>query len=159
LKDILAFLNALLPVLSGIGGAFIGGYFTRKSQQDLLNKEIAREENKEKRKEARETLQLYNQILKIDGEEALVIHIGGPLDEFNIKIYQEKIRPIIYEKFHLIHKDVAAIIREIDHIIAKCNYMEEITDDDHILLSSYYSKLMIEIQSHIESYRNENSIF
>lgn len=159
MKDILAFLNALLPVLSGLGGAYIGGYFTRKSQHDLLTIEIAREESKEKRKEAIETLLIYNQIIKIDGEDLLVTFVGGSQVEFEINIYQDKIRPMIYEKFHLIHKDVADVIKQIDDTIQFCNFHEEITYEEHRGLADDYNKLIRIIQNHIENYRNQNNVF
>jgi len=157
MKDVLAFLKELIPVLSGLGGAFIGGYFTRKSQHDLLSKEIAREQNKEKRKEEIETLLVYNQIIKIDGEKLLVSHIGGSYNEFDINTYQDLIRPVIYEKFHLIHSDVAKVVKELDDAIQWGTYHEDASMEDHNGLCEDYFYLIKLIHNHIENYRNDNT--
>lgn len=156
MKDFLYVLNIILPVITGLGGAFIGGYFTRKSQNDLLDKEIAREEIREKRNEVNKTMNVYNQIIKIDGEKLLVVHVGGPHVEFEIKLYQEFIRPLIYDNFHIIHKDVADLIKSLDDTIQFCSFNEELTWDDNKGLANEYYKLIKIIQKHIEDYRNNN---
>jgi hypothetical protein len=157
MKDFLAILNVLLPVVSGLGGAYIGGYFTRKSQLELIAKEMSRDENKQKRSEKIETLIVYNNIMKIDGEEILITHVGGSFNEFDINSYQEKIRPIIYEKFHLIHSDVASYVKKIDDTIARCNYQQDATSHDHNILCDEYASLTYLIEKHIENYRNQNN--
>jgi hypothetical protein len=154
LEKALTLLNALLPVLSGIGGAFIGGYFTRKSQHDLLSREIAREDSRERRKELRETLDIYSKVLEIDGEILFTVHIGGSFTEFEINKYQEKIRPVLYEKFYLIHNDVAKILSSMDNLIQECNFNVRITRDEHIILCKEYWKLTNVINEHMQEFRN-----
>ncbi|WAA10833.1 hypothetical protein [Fervidibacillus albus] len=156
---LLELINAILPAISAIVGALIGGYFTRKAQHDLLDIEIAKEENKEKRRRETEVLTLYNKILKIDGEEMLVVHLAGPGNEFEIDIFVKKIRPLIYEKFHIVHKDIADLVRQIDEIIAACNYYEDFTLEDHQNLVRIYFKIISHVQRHIENYREQNKIF
>jgi len=153
MENIINLIKDALPMLGALGGAFIGGYFTKKSQHDLFNKEIARDREIEIRKEERETLEIYNEVLKIDGENLLVTYIGGSFVEFDIHIYQTKIRPIIYLKFHLIHKDVADVIRALDYKIASCNFYEEINADEQSYLVKHYNELIDSMQRHVANYR------
>jgi hypothetical protein len=155
MEKVLTVLNALLPVLSGIGGAFIGGYFTRKSQHDLLSREIAREDTREMRKELRETLDIYSKVLEIDGEILFTVLIGGSHTEFEIDKYQEKIRPVLYGKFYLIHNDVAKIVSSMDSLIQECNFNEEITSYEHKVLCQEYWKLIRIINEHMQKFRND----
>lgn len=153
MNDIFNFLTILITAVSGIGGAFIGAYFTRKSQLDLL----IREENKEKRQVQKEALEIYNRVLKVDGESIVTIPVGGPIVEFDLKIYQDEIRPILFEKYHLIHDDVAKIVSEIDAIVQQCNFNEEITKEDHDDLCHKYYSLIDNIKKHIYDFRKKNN--
>ncbi|MEK4201158.1 hypothetical protein [Cytobacillus sp. FSL K6-0265] len=153
---ILSILNIILPVVTGLGGAFIGGYFTRKGQMDLLDKEILREEMKEKRRDAIDRMRAYNHVMNIDGEKLLVEYIGGSQVEFDIKTYQNEIRPIIYENFHLINRDIAELILKIDNRYQECAFNEEISWEDHKLLADDYFKIIRLIKVHTEEYRKQN---
>lgn len=42
------------PILGALGGAFIGGYFTSKSQKDVISIEIEREKERERNQEMKE---------------------------------------------------------------------------------------------------------
>ncbi|WP_053215725.1 hypothetical protein [Niallia circulans] len=156
MKDAIDILSIILPVISALGGAYLGGFFTRRVQNDSLRFTIEREEFKERKNEINETLLIYNKLLEIDGSHLMITHIGGSQIEFEINTYLEKIRPHIYEKFHLIHKDVAELIKEIDKAIQYCNFNEEITWAEHEGIAKNYYKLIEKVEQHIENYRNRN---
>ncbi|MDO6657454.1 hypothetical protein [Anaerobacillus sp. 1_MG-2023] len=153
METLLKIITDTLPMIGALGGAFIGGFISKKSQHDLFKKELNKDRENERRKERRETLELYNEVLKIDGEQLLVTHLGGHYIEFDIDIYKDKVRPVLYLKYHLIDKDIATCIREIDHKIAECNFREEITNEEKDDLAHKYNKLIDSIHQHIEKYR------
>ncbi|MYL56346.1 hypothetical protein GLW20_02375 [Virgibacillus halodenitrificans] len=155
MDEFLKILDSLIPVLAAIGGAFIGGHFTRKTQNDLVNLQRQLEERKEERQNIKDALSVYNNILKIDGEEMVISHIGGPEHEFEIECYQDKVRPIIYEKYHLIHADVAKLVRRMDDIIQKCNYYEEVSKEDNAFLMRNYNLMIKNIRQHIYDFRSD----
>ncbi|TDT83149.1 hypothetical protein DEU41_0590 [Bacillus sp. AG1163] len=125
----------------------------KKIQKDLLEQQLIRDEIKEKRNELKETLEIYNQVLKLNGEFTMVIQVGGPVIEFNLDTYQKEIRPIIYEKYHLLHDDVAKIVSQIDDLIKMCEFYEEVTRDDHRDFCEKYSKLISNIMKNIYDFR------
>lgn len=147
-------LKMLIPAGAGIVGTVLGGFLTQRTQKSLLNKQLEREEFKEKTVEKKETLEIYNRILKIDGEHLLIVNVGKPNLEFDLNVYKEKIRPVIYEKYHLLNKDIASIVAGMDEVIKMCNYYNEITDKDHDSLNRYYLDLIKKIKDQIVKFRN-----
>ena len=155
MKEFLEIIDSLIPVISALGGAVVGGYFTRKNQKELYNRQIYLESEKEKRELLNETLSVYNKILKVDGEEILISHIGGSQYEFEIEIYNDRVRPILYEKYHILHSDVAKLIRTIDDVIQKCVHNEEVEDMDNAILMRDYSKIISNVLHYIYESRND----
>lgn len=145
-----------LPVIGTLGGAFIGSYYTSRSQHKLLKEQIKVERAKELENKEIETLKVYNEILKIDGQTLMVTRLGGPYNEFDVNDYQKEIRPVVYNSFHLLHHDVVNTIRNMDSQISEANYNEEITSLDSDWLATEYFRLIEQIERHIENYRKKN---
>ncbi|GAA0343763.1 hypothetical protein GCM10008931_38780 [Oceanobacillus oncorhynchi subsp. oncorhynchi] len=148
-------INGAWPVIGALGGAFIGAYFTNKNQKYSLERQKEIDDTKEKREKLEERYSIYNIFLKVDGENYLVTHSGGPYNEFGVEDYQEEIRPILYSKFHLLHQDVADIVLRIDNKIAECSYYEEITKDQYNYLCDMYFDLRHKISAHMDEGRKE----
>ncbi|MCS7464998.1 hypothetical protein N0M98_33485 [Paenibacillus doosanensis] len=55
--------------------------------------------------------EIYNQILQVSGEVYVLIH--DPID-FHYKNYFDKIRPLLYQNYHLIDDDIRELVRDID---------------------------------------------
>ncbi|WP_186578038.1 hypothetical protein [Aquibacillus kalidii] len=146
--------TVLIPVLGVLGGAYIGGYLSNKSQQESIKQNAEIENLRQRKHEIIQTLEVYNSVLKIDGESLLVTPAGGTFVDFETELYQEGIRPLLYEKFHLIHSDVADIVRKMDQRIADCMFNEETEDTDHDYLIKQYVDLIHRIQNHLKDYRD-----
>lgn len=155
MEEVLKIVDSLIPVVAALGGAFVGGYFTRKNQKELYDRQIDIEKKKEEKEAIKETLLVYNKILKVDGEQMVIIHIGGPNYEFEIDIYREKVRPILYERYHILHSNVAKLVRSIDMLIQKSARNEEVEDEDNALLMRNYSKMINHIIEHIYEFRSD----
>jgi len=147
-------IEMLIAPIATIAGLLVGSLSTYFSQSRMKEKELIRENEKEKQKILLDCLDVYNQILKLDGENILVSHLGGMFDSFKIETYKEKIRPILYSKFHLLNKDVADSVREMDNLIAEASYYEEFIDGQEQYLVSLYHKMIKAIEKHLESFRD-----
>ncbi|MGE7881685.1 hypothetical protein [Bacillus sp. NPDC094077] len=137
-------------------GALGGVYWTQKGNKNILEQQVTRDMIKEKRNELKETLSTYSQILKIDGETQLYIKVESTIIDFDLDFYKSKIRPILFEKYHILHDDVALSVKRIDDVIKKCNYTQKIERDDHILLNRNYSLLVSNMRQHIYNFRKED---
>ncbi|EEM02037.1 hypothetical protein bmyco0002_56560 [Bacillus pseudomycoides] len=153
MKEFMPLFASITTAVATLGAVYLTQIWNRKTQKDLLEQQLIREEVKEKRNELKETLEVYNQVLKIDGEFTMVIPIGGPVVEFNIKIYEKEIRSILYGKYHLLHDDVAESVSYLDDLIKMCQYYEEITREDHCDFCERYSTLIRNIKQNIYKFR------
>lgn len=129
----------------------------KKVQKDLLELQMKRDEMKERRNEIKETLEVYNKILKVDGENTLVIEEEGKIEEFDLNVYQNEVRPILFEKYHLLHDEVAKIVAYIDLDIKRCRLFGEVEESDHYGLCKDYNNLIRNIRKNIHDFRKEGS--
>ncbi|MNO65009.1 hypothetical protein D3C76_557480 [compost metagenome] len=107
-------------------------------EQEKLEMNIIREERLNK-------LKIYNKVLKLDGE--VTVLSSYPI-EFNIKSYEDNIRPILFEEYHIIDQDIKDITKKIDRIIKTCNMIEEIQGEHNEELVNNYVKLLNKIDNH-----------
>ncbi|MFL0489359.1 hypothetical protein ACH0CQ_06835 [Bacillus sp. 179-I 2A5 NHS] len=156
-------MEKFIPVISALTTGVITAVstltavlLTQRGNTKNLKQQIIRDELKEKRNELKETLEVYNRVLKVNGEYLFHINNGQPFLEFNADIYNKEIRPIIYEKYHLLDNDIALIVGEIDDRIKKCVYYEEFTGEDNLILNSSYDSLIKKIKGHIASFNRQN---
>ncbi|PED28165.1 hypothetical protein CON34_02490 [Bacillus thuringiensis] len=125
----------------------------KKVQKDLLEIQMERDEMKERRKELIETLEVYNRILKVNGESNVIIDNGGAPEEFNFNVYQKEVRPILYEKYHLLHDEVAKIVTDMDSVIGYIYFSGGDNRTEHMNLSNKYNKLIENIEQKIRDFR------
>ncbi|HDX9656965.1 TPA: hypothetical protein ROY05_001557 [Bacillus toyonensis] len=137
-------------------GALGGVYWTQKGNKNILEQQTKRDEIKEQRNELKETLSTYSQILKIDGETQLHIKVESGIIDFDLDFYKSKIRPILFEKYHILHDDVALSVKRIDDVIKMCDYYQKIERDNHILLNRNYSLMVSDMRVHIFNFRKKN---
>ncbi|MGD6835484.1 hypothetical protein ACQCVL_02670 [Bacillus thuringiensis] len=155
LKEFIQAIGPVLTVISTLAAVWLTQRGNRKTQKNLLEQQIIRDEIKERRNELKETLEVYNKILKVDGENAVVIDEDGKLKEFDFNIYQKEVRPILYEKYHLLHDEVAKIVTCIDHDIKRCQFFGEVEDRDHYGFCKDYDDLIKNIRKNIYDFRKE----
>ncbi|HHK5542652.1 hypothetical protein JDS67_12710 [Bacillus cereus] len=138
-------------------GALGGVYGTQRGNKKVLKQQIMRDEKKENRKELIETLEAYNKILKADGENVVVDEKTNAFGEFNLSVYQKEIRPILYEKYHLLHDEVAWKVANMDEVIKVVNLMEEFERIDHVSLCADYKSIISIIKKKIYEFRKTGS--
>lgn len=140
------------PAISTLLGVLIGGASSYLTQNNILNKQFNNEIERNKENLKNERFQVYNEILKIDGE-TLMQRQAGNGTEFNFKGYRSKIRPILYLKFHLLDKDIASLVRGMDKIMSSADFNEELTERDEDQLINKYNKIIEVIEKHLEQFR------
>ena len=146
-------ITSIFTVFGTLGGAFIGGYLTSNSQKNILKEKIQWDKEKEKKNQAKETFEVYNNVLEIDGVTQIIEHNGGHRMEFLEEEYNAHIRPVLFEKFHQLHEDVAGAVDRIDRSLSYYNFHEEITKEEEGRLAKEYFDLIQSIRSHLENYR------
>ncbi|HDX9533046.1 TPA: hypothetical protein ROX87_002446 [Bacillus thuringiensis] len=151
------FIPNIITGVCTLMGAFGGVYWTQKGNKNMLEQQIIRDEIKEKRNELKETLKVYDKVLKVHGENTVVIEVDGKLEEFDFNVYQKEVRPILYERYHLLHDEVAEKVAYIDHDIKRCKFFGEFEDSDHYGLCKDYEILIKNIRKNIHEFRKEGS--
>ncbi|MEK4889723.1 hypothetical protein MHH74_06085 [Bacillus sp. FSL M7-0996] len=151
------FIPNIITGVCTLMGALGGVYWTQKGNKNMLEQQIIRDEIKEKRNELKDTLEVYNKILKIDGENTVVIESDDKIEEFDLNVYQNEVRPILFEKYHLLHDEVAQIVAYMDVSIKTCKFFGEIGDIHHIGLCKDYNDLIRNIRKNIHEFRKEVS--
>ncbi|WP_268627530.1 hypothetical protein [Paenibacillus alvei] len=153
--------NAITAIstISASALTFLGTYFMSKNNNkrelDKLHKNIEWEREKIEleieRKERLDKLKIYNKILKTDGET--IIQTSYPV-EFHFKNYKEKIRPLLYEEFHLLDQNIKDIVRDIDSTISLCDFLGEVQKEEDKILE-LYNDLIKNINNHYTDIYNE----
>lgn len=158
MKEFMPLFASITTAVATLGAVYLTQLWSRKTQKDLLEQQVIRDEKKEKRDELKETLEVYNKILKIHGENSVVIDVADRLAEFDFNVYQKEIRPILYEKYHLLHEEVAERVALMDQVIKNCNFFKEVEREDHIELCGNYNRLIRIMRQHIYNFRKEDKL-
>ncbi|MEM5633387.1 hypothetical protein COJ11_14690 [Bacillus cereus] len=158
MKEFMPLFASITTAVATLGAVYLTQLWSRKTQKDLLEQQVIRDEKKEKRDELKETLEVYNKILKIHGENSVVIDVADRLAEFDFNVYQKEVRPILYEKYHLLHEEVAERVALMDQVIKNCNFFKEVEREDHIELCGNYNRLIRIMRQHIYNFRKEDKL-
>ncbi|MER2010017.1 MAG: hypothetical protein ABS939_21490 [Psychrobacillus sp.] len=146
--------SAVLATLSSLIGVFLGSYFTGKTQKNSFKNQLELERNKREINKLGELTMLYNKLLMLDGEKEVIDYNQGRNLNFMTPVYQKEIRPILYEKFHLLHSDVAEIVKEIDEVIVKWSVIEEESyDGESEYIAALYLKMITKVNSYVDLLR------
>lgn len=156
MKDFIPLFSSITTAVATLGAVYLTQLWSRKTQKDLFEQQVIRDETKEKRNELKETLEVYNKILKIHGENSVVIDVADKLEEFDFNVYQKEVRPILYEKYHLLQEEVAERVALMDQVIKNCNFFQEVEREDHIELCGNYNRLIRIMRQNIYNFRKED---
>lgn len=101
-----------------------------------------------------ELTKIYNSILKVDGEKEVVDYNQGRKHELRVEIYMEEVRPLLFERFHLLHSDIAKLVKEIDEILLKWSVIEDEGYEGEIeYVSGLYLNIIDKINKYLDSLR------
>lgn len=170
-------LNMVLPVITLVLGSFLAYLFQKKNlerskewdkeksaeqfiqEQKKMDKQFNFELEKIERHFAKEQLlnkmEIYNRILRAIEENEVVVwpsHQGEEL-EFEVLVYTEKIKPLLYESFHLLNIEIAKKVIIMDNMIGKWNYNEEADEGDAEIMAKSIEKIKRVIMDELEEFR------
>ncbi|MGG0669863.1 hypothetical protein [Sporosarcina koreensis] len=148
--------TALLVALIAFFGVLIGHFSTYFTQKNTVSKQINNEIRRDNKAENIERLLVYNGVLKLEGEVQMLTD-AGEYALFDLESYREKFRPILYSKFHLLDQDVSIYVRGIDVVITSPDIFGEIGRKNNDKLIELFSNMIVNIELHIDNYRNSNS--
>ncbi|MED3526642.1 hypothetical protein CN922_27280 [Bacillus cereus] len=144
-----------IPVLASATTGVIalaGVWLTQRGNKKVLDQQLIRDEKKYRRDEQKEVLEMYNRVIKLNGEYMMHNDVGGPILKFNTKAYNDHFRPVIYEKYHLLDKSMLLIVAEMDERIKMCTYRGDFSDEDNLWLNANYNNLIKTMRKKIASF-------
>lgn len=130
-----------------------------KQERERLEEQFKYDSEKQRKSFFREQLikkmESYNVILKTMGENTVVEYPRhhGEEAEFNEGIYTEKVRPVLYESFHLLNEDVADDVIRIDKMLEEWDYNQEAGEGQNDLVTHCYENIKKVIQEELEEFR------
>jgi mannitol-specific phosphotransferase system IIBC component len=144
--------GTLAGVLGGALIGFINNYLKRRwdmednqKKREWATTDLLKQEHKQMQEQKFDT---YNKVLKTAGETIVVTDGGGGQSlDFNFTLYSEKIRPLLFEKFHVLDEDVRGLILKIDLDIGRVTFYEEASDEDEDYLANHYNMLLKKIDA------------
>lgn len=145
-------LTGTLPPLLGV---IVGGFATYYTQTNALKKQFDREIEKEKEARDIESLKVYSEILKLDGENLILEPDGGNVIDFNLEVYRSKIRPVLYSKLYLLDQSVMDKVRNMDYVISEADFNEELDRDQSDFLIKGYMDTIGLMEKYLQGYREK----
>ena len=128
--------SAIITALATFGISWFTLSKTHKNQK-------AAEDRQKQEREKQELIMQMNKVMECEGRrEILEVLNGGHGVLLQVQPYKEHMRPLLFEKFHLLSSDIQNNIHKIDYLIAKENVMNEKTDDLEIELRENYEKVI-----------------
>lgn len=149
------FINALPSLL----GVVVGGLITFFIQQSSIKKQQVWEREKMEldnfQKDEDRKFETYNKILQADGDHVIHDinhHTGAGI--LQTKAYNEHIRPLLFEIYHLLDEKVADEVENIENVFERQYIMEEEDPTDKEVLSKSYLKIISLIKQEFKNLRS-----
>lgn len=128
--------SAIITALATFGVSWFTLSKTHKNQQMA-------EKRRKTENEKHELIMQMNKVLECEGRrEILEVLNGGHGVLIHTQPYKEHMRPILFEKFHLLSSDMQNNIHRIDYLIDKEHVMNEEIDDLEVELREKYKKVI-----------------
>lgn len=147
------FASIMVPI-GTISGAILGAFISSKTQKNIISKQIEWDKVKMRNLQVNETMDVYNKVIEMDGSIYVINHNYGHKTEIELGEYTKKVRPLLYEKFHQLHQNIADKVTQMDDIIELCNFEEDISDENSERLADIYIDIINAIKLHLEEYRS-----
>lgn len=117
-------------------------------EMEKLDKQFIREQIIKK-------LEVYNKILKVHGDVTVVERNMHNNDmEFKFRVYIEKVKPLLFESFHLLTPEVAEHVNEIEELLSKWDFMEDDDEGEQEHACRCYEKIISTIELELDDFRS-----
>ncbi len=140
--------NFSLPLV----GVIVGGVATYLTQRNMLNKQLNREIEQEKKQENIERLKIYGEILERSGGTEIGGYDAGRYT-FELGTYRREFRPLLFQKFYMLDQQIADLIRQMDSVIFEVNMNGSLENDANDYLLRSYGKIIEHMENYLKEYR------
>lgn len=99
-------------------------------------------------------IEAYNKILS-ENNNTQIVEWNHYTDEttFKSERFEQLIRPLLYNSFHLLEQDIAIAVVNIDNLLMKWEVMGEGDEEDEKVLNENYLKIISSIERQLTEYR------
>lgn len=113
---------AVATLLGSLGSSYLIGHFNTKSQDKALKIEFQRIDEERKYKEKQKLIEVYNFVLRKNGEVNLIETLDDGFLKMNLDIYSKEIRFALYEQYSKLDKEVAEVLTKLDKKIEELSF-------------------------------------
>lgn len=145
--------SAILATISSLTGVLLGFISTWYTQKKSFDRQMKWEQEKNERDKLEKLVSIYNKVLEIDGIKEVVDYNQGRFAEIQTDVYMNEVRKILFEKFHLLHPDIAKSVQVIDYEIKKWSVLEDAEDEEINYVTKEYLDMIKKIKDYVESLR------
>lgn len=155
-------IDEILSMGLPLAGVIIGGLITFFIQQSTIKRQHEWEREKIKmdnlNKDESNKFQIYNQILLRNTKYAILEVDMNYGPELHQSLYNNNIKPLLYDIFHLLSDEMANEIHSIEELIHRQFVTEEEHEGDKERLSGSYLKIIDLILKEFKDHRESNKI-
>lgn len=152
-SEYVTLLTVIASIVSGWGGAFIAGHFSRKASTDAIEKERDIEEKKNIEIEKRNLLGMYITLIRLDYEENPVSYQNNGAPNLDGDFFHQEVRPRIYTRYYAIHEDIIKEFNYIEERISIINSSNNYDETDFIDIAYSYENMIEEIKLIVDKER------
>lgn len=157
------YITPFLPLIGVIIGGIITGVVTSNVQKKAFERQRVWDKEKLEeqfnREQLMKKLEVYTKLLRVNGEVKITdfdMYTGEW--SFNHEPYELKVKPILFESFHLLSPKIAECTQEIENLLSKWDAMEEADEGEADYACSQYKKIVSEIKNELDLFRKRHEI-
>lgn len=114
---------AVATLLGSLGSSYLVGHYNTKSQNEALKIEFQRIDEERRYQEKQKLIEVYNYVLRKNGEISIVKQRGNGLLEMDMATYSKEIRSALFEQYSKLDKEVAEILTKLDKKIEEERFL------------------------------------
>ena len=153
----MSWIPSVITLLGTLSGAIIGIVGAIITQNKSFKRQIELERNKLEWNELQNNknlkFEVYNELLEKNGvSQVIELDRNKPMDIYQFKVgnYQTCIRSILFKKFHVLDSDIQEKVLRIDEEIKRCEWYEDIDEDDNKGFLDLYNAILRRVNEEYE---------
>lgn len=113
---------AVATLLGSLGSSYLVGHHNTKAQDKALKIEFQKLDEERRYKEKQQLIEVYNFVLRKNGEVNLIETLDNGLMKINLEVYSKEIRFSLYEHYSKLDKEVADVLTCLDKKIDEISF-------------------------------------
>lgn len=144
----MAVTELIVTSVASLAATLVGGSITYFTQRSIAKQQFEKEHRAENEKLRREKLEFYGKLLKVDGENQIILCDSSWF--MYTDIFRETIREVLYDKIYLLTPAMITTLREIDNKVDIIDHGTISGTRDHHEAVDNYLLLINMIEKEIE---------